>query len=397
MSVRGKGRRSTSTRRESAAAGRRCGCSHCLRATSSILGGHGQWRHPRSLQFSTVPLLASSDSRRAAHTPGVAGKLSCTSLGRVQMLFLPVKENKRGKQKGRQNQENKSWVTLFAVSQTELWVDCLRSRLSRNKVFSAALYEKSGRSCPGKRKAGCSAVGAAEVLLAQKTSSSFLETTKGPAGFVYLCPDPTVAALACPRSLVPLHHIGGRLFFGTWSKLSSPGACPGHVSRAADSWPLFLERARGRAAAQAAHTFTLYLFLFCFAQFTRQEQGTAGVSWKRCRVRAGHSRMQLPSGNFRYKSPSEAIFFPRNSSQMVKPWNITFACVQCLLSKSFLMPFPLMQQTACLIIESNYNNGFTGDKLAPHTSPLQGCTGYRTALNSVLCVRHPSTSPFTPW
>jgi len=130
-----------------------------------------------------------------------------------------------------------------------------------------------------------------------------LETAETEGPFACLCPDPTLAALASAGSSVPLSRAGERLSAGVPSRLSSPWAHPGHISRASESQPLFLERAGGRSAAQAIHTFMLYLFSFCFTWFTRQERGTAGDSWKRCEVRAGHSRMQTPSRNFRYESP----------------------------------------------------------------------------------------------
>ena len=101
------------------------------------------------------------------------------------------------------------------------------------------------------------------MLLAQKSSPSFWKPQK-PSGSAFLCPDPTLAALTSARNLVPLSHAGERLFAGVESKLSSPGARPGHVSGASDPPPLFLERARGGSAAQAVHASMLYLFLFCF-------------------------------------------------------------------------------------------------------------------------------------
>lgn len=110
--------------REPAAAGRRTsGRSGCLRAARSSLGGGGRRRHPTALQLSTAPLLSPSDCRRAADTLGVAKNRSCADLLGIQMLPLlgmeKKKKKKRGKQKGKQSQANKSWVTLFAGSQTQ--------------------------------------------------------------------------------------------------------------------------------------------------------------------------------------------------------------------------------------------------------------------------------------
>lgn len=101
--------------KHTAAAGRSSSaCSHRLPAPTLVYVDN-----KTTLNHSVVPLLASSDCRRAAEMPGVAKNLLCTNFLGIQMPPLSgMKKNKRGKQKGKQGQVNKSRVTLLAVSQT---------------------------------------------------------------------------------------------------------------------------------------------------------------------------------------------------------------------------------------------------------------------------------------